>query len=73
MDEKRFAEAYKAYMQEESKVYNEVLREKGESFGDFMSSGSIVEGLDEEVGREILEIIKNAGMMYGYEKINQPK
>ena len=66
MDIKKFEKAYETYLKKEAKVYNEVLRDKGQTFGDFMSAGSIVEGLDEEVGKEILEIIKNAGMINGY-------
>ena len=61
MEKNFFEKVYEEYTKKETKVYNEILRDKGQSFGDFMSDGSIVEGLDEQVGLEVLDVIKNAG------------
>ncbi|MCL2063992.1 MAG: hypothetical protein FWG98_06430 [Candidatus Cloacimonetes bacterium] len=60
MGDKNCERIYKAYIKKQDKVYNEVLREKEQSYADAMCSGSIVEGLDEKTGKEVLEIIKNA-------------
>ena len=66
MDANLFEKVYEAYTKKEARIFNEILRDKGQTFGDAMSEGSIVEGLDEQVGQEVLEVIKNAGVINGY-------
>jgi hypothetical protein len=52
---------YEKFTNKSKKVHNEILRDEGQTFADAMCEGSIVEGLDIEVGEKIIEIIKNAG------------
>jgi hypothetical protein len=50
---------YENYLNEPRRIYNEMLRDKGQSFSDAMCEGSIVAGL--ENGEEILDMIRKAG------------
>ena len=54
-------EVYEKYRNKVRRIDNEVLRKEGQTFGQAMAAGSIVEGLPESLGKEILEFIKDAG------------
>ena len=64
-------EDYQKYLKKSSKVYNEKLRDEHQTFADFMCEGSIVEGLDEKTGKELLETIKNLGYGNANQRFNK--
>jgi len=52
---------YGGYANKPSRVQNEKLRPDGQTFSQAMREGSIVAGLNKEVGERVLEAITKAG------------